>query len=571
VFQDSLIRNPTFKKYIALALIVLIALPILFYNLGEQRLKFGDESLHILVTKEMMASGNWTEPTFRFEPYFSKPPFKMWLTMALLSVTPDTLFWFRFPDAVLTLASLILLFFISQRFIPNPFVPVLAAFLLLLNKVFVFHGARTAVQDSMVMFSTMLCLYLFIILKERKDREPYQRQLKLAVLIGLVSSMAMMSKYIAGFYGFLVGLPFLFISDPKKFFSKYKLELGCSLAVAIAPISLWLGYLLSTQSTQLLNSLNLEIYQRLFGEGVHSVGNHGFYLNALLVEGYWLPPVLISAFFLCLIFKICKDRSLGLLLLCWGVLPIVLFSALNSYLIRYINPSLPALALGISLMIFESFGFLFQKAKGRDIKVKTVSICVALGLFIVLVRLILPPAQTQLARLANPTPHFQIDRLAQQIRRYASTNPESTEILFIDVTNSESPDFGPGFPDYNRVYLMDMFSLFRFSKLNKMDSNTIRSEDDFLMASSCILDKIQNRTKGKMCASFESGFDRAIAQVDRNRHVLVCLKNCDGLSDFVACDKLTNEFKGSRCEDQQVLRKPNNRMTFVKNPSLTAR
>lgn len=101
-------------------LIILVLLTGLFLNLAVQPV-FLEEPRRAIIAMEMLASGNFINPTFLGTPYTMKPPMFNWLLALSMSVISDPVLALRVPT-VLSLISMGILFFwagkkyVSQRF-----------------------------------------------------------------------------------------------------------------------------------------------------------------------------------------------------------------------------------------------------------------------------------------------------------------------------------------------------------------------------------------------------------------------------------------------------------------------
>jgi len=66
-------------------------------------------------SREMLMSGNYFQVQINFEPFHEKPPFFFWLQSVSMSIFGVGEFGARFPNAILAVATLVVLFFVGSR------------------------------------------------------------------------------------------------------------------------------------------------------------------------------------------------------------------------------------------------------------------------------------------------------------------------------------------------------------------------------------------------------------------------------------------------------------------------
>src|SRR5262245_10703454 len=66
----------------AVGLLIALAVPLFFVNLGRAGLIDPDEPYYAMPALEMLRSGSWLVPIFRGQPWFDKPVFFYWVVLA---------------------------------------------------------------------------------------------------------------------------------------------------------------------------------------------------------------------------------------------------------------------------------------------------------------------------------------------------------------------------------------------------------------------------------------------------------------------------------------------------------
>ena len=101
---------------IIIFLIVLIAAIIFIPFIGNSPLFDWDEVNFAECAREMLVSGNYSRVQLNFRPFWEKPPFFIWLQAASMNIFGVNEFAARFPNAVCSIISLVILFNIGNKF-----------------------------------------------------------------------------------------------------------------------------------------------------------------------------------------------------------------------------------------------------------------------------------------------------------------------------------------------------------------------------------------------------------------------------------------------------------------------
>ncbi|MDG2331217.1 MAG: glycosyltransferase family 39 protein [Flavobacteriales bacterium] len=99
------------KQFVIVALGALILLPFL----GGVHLFDWDEINFAESSREMMITGNYFQNQINFEPFWEKPPLFFWIQSISMSVFGQNEFGARFPNAIVGIITLLLIFSIGKK------------------------------------------------------------------------------------------------------------------------------------------------------------------------------------------------------------------------------------------------------------------------------------------------------------------------------------------------------------------------------------------------------------------------------------------------------------------------
>ncbi len=91
-------------------LLLLLALPF-FVALDDSSLWDSNEAFYAQTPREMLEQGNWSVPSFNGKPRLNKPPLSYWVVVPFYSLFSPSVFWERFPMALLAYGSVLAVFF----------------------------------------------------------------------------------------------------------------------------------------------------------------------------------------------------------------------------------------------------------------------------------------------------------------------------------------------------------------------------------------------------------------------------------------------------------------------------
>lgn len=144
----------------ALGLLILVAVPLLFFRLGELALAEPSEGRYAEVAREMLESGDYITPHLNYQRHFEKPPFAYWMTTLGLRGFGATNFGARCLASCFGLGVVLLTFGIA-RHLWGARAGLLAGLLLLTQPLF-FIVARSVTADIFVTFWATAAIAAFL-------------------------------------------------------------------------------------------------------------------------------------------------------------------------------------------------------------------------------------------------------------------------------------------------------------------------------------------------------------------------------------------------------------------------
>jgi 4-amino-4-deoxy-L-arabinose transferase-like glycosyltransferase len=256
-----------------LAVLLLVAGTLLFWDLGALGLTDRDEGSNAEAAREMIESGDWITPTLNGEPRFAKPILLYWLIGASYRVFGVSEWSARLPSAVFGVLLILLQYGFLSR-VRGPMAGLFGALMLLLNLEIVSIG-RLVLTDSVLIFFTTLAIYGF--------------------WLGLVSTRHFMWLFYIGMalgtltkgpVGFLIPLlavvPYLTITRRWRHYRHEGFPLaGMLLFILLA--APWYGLMLWIHGSHYTTSAQADTVGRFFTV----IGGHGgtvlFYIPVILI------------------------------------------------------------------------------------------------------------------------------------------------------------------------------------------------------------------------------------------------------------------------------------------------
>ena len=94
-------------------LLLLLALPF-FVALDDSSLWDSNEAFYAQTPREMLEQSNWFAPSFNGKPRLNKPPLSYWVVAPFYSLFSPSVFWERFPMALLAYGSVLAVFLTAK-------------------------------------------------------------------------------------------------------------------------------------------------------------------------------------------------------------------------------------------------------------------------------------------------------------------------------------------------------------------------------------------------------------------------------------------------------------------------
>ncbi|MDD4816595.1 MAG: phospholipid carrier-dependent glycosyltransferase [Victivallaceae bacterium] len=304
-----------------------------------------DEFRYAEIPRAMLESGDFVSPRLLGVRYFEKPALGYQITAVSMALFGDTRFAARFPQALAAGLTALLIYGFVRRKTGNEEDAAFGS-LLYLASGFVFGIGTFAVLDSLTTLFTTGCLIFYF---TAIDDPAWKKRTGWLLLSGVCCGLAFLTK---GFLAFAVPaatvVPYLIWSRKFKLFYTTPWPVLAAACVVAAPWSL----LIHLREPYFWNYFFwVEHVQRFFHE---TPGQHA--------SPFWilLPPLAGGVFPGALTalgaFVVLKRHFRELLrsdfiriLLCWTVLPFLLFSASTGKLATYIMPCFPPLTMLLAL------------------------------------------------------------------------------------------------------------------------------------------------------------------------------------------------------------------------------
>lgn len=344
----------TFSLFLFFLFIGLYLVP-----LGGRPLIIPDETRYAEIPREMVVTGDWTVPRINGERYFEKPVLGYWLTAVSLILFGENNFAVRFPQAMATGLTALLVFLLSLQVRRTDSWHPWLAVLIYLTSLSVLGIGTFAVLDPIFSFFLSGCLCFFFLASEKIPGSPREKIFLLCA--GIMAGLAFLTKgFLACAIPVLVAVPYLLIQRrPWDMARMVWLPLLGALLVSL-PWSIDIHF--REPDFWHFFFWNEHIRRFLSETAQH---RHPFWVFSASLPGMFLPwTLLLPAALIGLGKKQWKNwAEYRLFLFCcsWFFLPFVFFSLSKGKLITYILPCF------VPLAILSAFG-LDHIFRNRQIK-----------------------------------------------------------------------------------------------------------------------------------------------------------------------------------------------------------
>jgi 4-amino-4-deoxy-L-arabinose transferase-like glycosyltransferase len=434
---NSPLGLPRWAVISTLIICLLAASFLCFWRLGEREIDTTDEYLHISVMQDMFHNGNWFHPIFDGEPYFNKPPLKMWATLLPLHLFGESTFSFRFPDALAGVVTALLVAIVCLFEFRSAAAALLgvAAFLGCELMMFV-HGFRMANQDAwLVMFNQLGLIFGYLAITPNLNRSTKERR-RAALLGGLAvgcgifvkSAGALMVYIVLGVYAALLFLPLLrpnkknIITHIKRI--DWKILALATIPALVIPSLYFVPHFIYTPNA-FETVVMKEVVTRVT-VGYHRVSDTWFYLREQFVARKGMPPELLCFSILAGIVLWRKNRQPALLLLvCATVVPFVFYNLIHSRGSWYVSTMHPPAAALIGVTVTSVALALLKRIQAANTETQR-NVCGILfasvtGISVALLALNVNKVYSQIRHMREPS---YISTVVDSMLEHAKAHPE---------------------------------------------------------------------------------------------------------------------------------------------------
>lgn len=183
-------RFPMLKRHARwpIPVLLLLSIPVFYYNLGNYGLVNGDEGFYHLAARNMVTSGDWLtlqwDGELRVYETFLNSPMQHWARAIIITIGGDNYWTMRLLSATCGMLAVIFTYRLARQFMTSA-EAFLAAILLMVSFHFVFlHGARTGELDAIITLIFVWLAYSFV-KALREDRSLIPHHLGLIALISV--------------------------------------------------------------------------------------------------------------------------------------------------------------------------------------------------------------------------------------------------------------------------------------------------------------------------------------------------------------------------------------------------
>lgn len=416
---------------------------VFFSRLGWLTLQSFDEAWYAVIARNILIRSNPLQLWFNGTPFTDHPPLGFWLMAMAYRLFGISEFTTRTLSALTGVGSLLLLYGIGKQLVHRNVG--LMASLMLGSSLWFVYRARSGNLDVPLLFFYLLTI-LFGLL--------YQKNRKLAVLVGLAFGCLLLIKTLVGVSA---GIVLLFLLVSSKYSRKAKIKDGVLAGLAtFGTILPWYGY------NTIFNSGFL--YHHFIEIGLRA-GNPDFVSQGLQVKkillylhsgvGRWYTLSLAGVVFLSLFFT--KHKRLVAFLFLWLLVVGGPFLLNEKTEVWHLLPLYPPLFLSVATAFYyvsERLSGYFQNRKIKNV-VLVAPLCMVFALAIFQLRqiwqLVVPldryvPTIDQIARVAGTMPGqlYLKEVVGPEVIYYSGKNvisfglnPDSFEIMRQALSNSK--------------------------------------------------------------------------------------------------------------------------------------
>jgi eukaryotic-like serine/threonine-protein kinase len=356
-------KKPWFSAHTdAICVLVLLAFSTIFFiNLSNSPLWASDEQTYAQWGFHMFKSGDYITP-WAFGTgaiWIGKPPLFMWLISLAYQVFGATNFSTRIWSPIFGALTLVFVFYLGKALF-NRYVGFLSALVLGTFSTF-YMFAQHAMTDGAFVCFIVGSVYFFVLSEKTEKTNRY------VVLSCIFFGLALLTKQVEALLIPLIVFVYLLASkrSVRFLFSKRFTVFWGLGALMLLP---WVLYMFASMGTEFWQwFVMFSGVLRITTPLENHAGGPLFYFTYLANKETLWAILLPFAGALCIFNSVFKKSKKDLLLLAWMAIVLLLFTFAQTKLEWYILPVLPAFALAISSLLYQTGRYVYLKSrKPRD-------------------------------------------------------------------------------------------------------------------------------------------------------------------------------------------------------------
>jgi len=133
---------------------------------------YSDPLTYACIAKDMAENNHWFSPMLEGQPYLNKPPFYFWFVAVSFKLFGISFYASKIPSLLFATVDVLFFYWIVYRLFDDYDMAFFAAFVLVTSRWIVRNFASNR-PESLFLFSVLLGLYAFILMKENDTKGPY--------------------------------------------------------------------------------------------------------------------------------------------------------------------------------------------------------------------------------------------------------------------------------------------------------------------------------------------------------------------------------------------------------------
>jgi 4-amino-4-deoxy-L-arabinose transferase-like glycosyltransferase len=333
--SDALRENAPIRAW-EIAVVIGLAIFVLFYKLGVSPLADWDEAIYAQISRELLQRHSWIPLYWNFQPFFEKPPLLMWTTALFFKVFGVSELWARAAAALSGVALCVLMFSFAKR-VGGSRAAWLTVMVLLTTTAF-YDASRFGTTDVLLTLGMYAALVGLFHIEQGRLSGWYPFWIGFGV--------AVMAKGPAAAPLFLTALCVAILNHWRR--EKFDRRFVIGIALFAAIVLPWHIYMCARFGSDFLgNYIGVNVFTRALSsmEGHH--GGPRYYLLVLADRAtpwvYFLPLAFIRTL---------KDRRLQIPVI-FSLVVLTFYTLIRTKLPWYMVPVYPAFALVVAFQLDE--------------------------------------------------------------------------------------------------------------------------------------------------------------------------------------------------------------------------